>query len=81
MQIIPNYFAYLFMIRDLKAFYVAIIDNEVVCFETNLSLFVERFNKMQPTSRNYDWFYRQFKTKTRFNTELSCKSYFFQKVV
>lgn len=70
------------MIRDLKSFYVAIIDNEVVCFDTNLKLFIEQFNKLVPDSRNYAWFYRQFKISSKFSHEFAgSKVYFFQKVV
>jgi len=70
------------MIRDLKAFYVAIIENEVVCFDTNLKLFVEQFGKLAPDSRNYDWFYRQFKASDKFSHTFNGNNvYFFQKVV
>lgn len=70
------------MIRDLKAFYVAIINNEVVCFNTNLKLFVEEFTKIASDSRNYDWFYRQFKADSKFTHQFNGdKTYYFQKVV
>lgn len=71
------------MNKNLYTFYVAILENEVVCFDTNLKLFVEQFNKLVPDSRNYDWFYRQFKSKgDKFSHEFSgSKVYFFQKVV
>jgi hypothetical protein len=49
------------MIRDLKSLYTAIVDNKVVLFETNLRLFVEGLNKLEPDTRNYDYYYREFK--------------------
>lgn len=49
------------MIRDLKSLYVAILDNEVVFFDTNLKLFVEKLNNLESDSRNYDHYYREFK--------------------
>lgn len=49
------------MIRDLKSLYTVIVDNKVVLFETNLKLFIERLNKIEPESRNYDYYYREFK--------------------
>lgn len=69
------------MIRDLKAFYVAILDNEVVCFETNLKKFVPVFAKLESSARNYDWFYRRFKASQRFTIDIGGKAYWFQKVV
>ncbi len=51
------------MIRDLKSLYVAIVDNKVVVFETNLKLFVEELAKIEKEARNYDYYYRQFKLK------------------
>jgi hypothetical protein len=49
------------MIRDLKSLYTAVVDNKVVLFDTNLKLFVESLNKLEPESRNYDFYYREFK--------------------
>ncbi|MDG5490539.1 hypothetical protein [Psychroserpens sp. SPM9] len=51
------------MIRDLKSLYAVIVENKVVVFETNLKLFVEKFNELEKESRNYDYYYRQFKKK------------------
>jgi len=66
---------------NLKAFYVAIINNEVFCYETNLTKFVSVFIKKNPTARNYDWFYRQFKKSSYFHHNVDGKCYYFQKVV
>lgn len=49
------------MIRDLKSLYTAVVDNKVVLFDTNLRLFVEGLNKLEPNTRNYDYYYREFK--------------------
>lgn len=69
------------MIRDLKAFYVAILDNEVVCFDTNLAKFHAKFIKIEPQCAGYNSFYSYFKGKSRFDITMSGKQYFFQKVV
>lgn len=53
------------MIRDLKSLYVAIVDNEVVVFETNLKLFVEELTKIESETRNYDYYYREFKKSNK----------------
>lgn len=68
------------MTRDLKSLYVAIVDNEVICFETNLKRFVEMFTGLEPKSRNYAWFYRSFDKQTRFELLIDSKQYFMQKV-
>lgn len=69
------------MIRDLKAFYVAIVKNKVICYDTNLRLFQEKFSAIEKDSRNYDWFYREFKKSEQFSITITDKEYFFQKVV
>lgn len=70
------------MNKNLYTFYVAIIDNEVVCFETNLKAFSIQFAKTVSDERNYDWFHRKFKAGVKFSyTFKGDKVYFFQKVV
>ncbi len=69
------------MIRDLKSFYVAIKDNEVVAFETNLQKFVPLIEAKEKEARNYQWFYREFKKSTYFKLTLGGKDYFFQRVI
>lgn len=49
------------MIRDLKSLYVLINANKVIVFDTNLKSFVEKLNEFESDSRNYDYYYRQFK--------------------
>lgn len=67
--------------NNLKALYVAIVENEIVCFDTNLADFHAQFFKMEPSARIYQWFYREFKKTAYFKLELSGKAYYFQKVV
>lgn len=69
------------MIRDLKTFYVAICDNEVVCYETNLTKFVKCFKKMESEAKNYQFYNREFRannTVTFVNKKR--KVYFLQKL-
>lgn len=69
------------MNERIGALYVAVIDNEVVCFETNLKLFAALFSQSVPEARNYDWFYRAFKKEIRFSQVINNKEYYFQKLV
>lgn len=48
------------MNTNITALYVAITENRAVFFETNLKKFVTELNKLEPKSRNYDYYYRQF---------------------
>lgn len=68
------------MNERIGALYVVMIDNEVICFDTNLKLFVAVLNSLIPESRNYDWFYRAFKKETRFSQVINNKEYYFQKL-
>lgn len=49
------------MIRDLKSLYVLTLNNKVEFFDTNLTSFVEKLNDFDSNSRNYDYYYREFK--------------------
>ena len=48
-------------ISALRKLYTANHDNEVVLFATNLKTFVEALNALEPNSRNYAYYDRQFK--------------------
>lgn len=70
------------MIRDLKCFYVAIKNNEIVCYDTNLKLFLEKFGKMVPDLYSYSYYSKNFK-KTKIipvNTKQK-ETYYLQKVI
>ena len=49
------------MIRDLRAFYVAIVNNEVVCYSTNLSDFVSKLRVIEPKAKSYGYYNKAFK--------------------
>lgn len=70
------------MIRDLKAFYVAINNNKVVCYETNLSKFLERFRTMENDIKSYQYYRSKFKENSIVvfvNKEMEI--FFLQKIV
>ncbi len=52
------------MNKQLKAAYVGIKDNVAVVFETNLNDFVEKLKVLEPSCRNYNYYYRRFKEQT-----------------
>lgn len=49
------------MLRDLKNLYVAIANGRVVVFDTNLKDFVAKLVAVEPSARNYDYYFREFK--------------------
>ena len=49
----------------LKQLYVAVSDDEVVMYETNVSAFVTRLNEMGISDRNYQYFNRKFKVSNK----------------
>ncbi len=51
------------MIRDLKRLFVAINDNKVVCFNTNLSAFIRDFKKQRRGLKSLSFYSKEFKTK------------------
>lgn len=68
------------MNKDVKYLYIAIKDNKVVCFDTNLKKFVEKFGQVEEV-RNYDYFYRKFKKENHFEYNArSGKVYSLQKL-
>jgi len=69
------------MNERITSFYIVIANNEVVCFETNLKLFVVEVNKNIPESKNYDWFYRTFKKLSKFKLTFGDQEYFFQRLI
>jgi hypothetical protein len=69
------------MNKDVKYLYIAIKDNKVVCFDTNLKNFVEKFLLIEKDARNYDYFYRKFRTGDYFEYKTETNNiYFIQKL-
>lgn len=68
------------MNKRIGSIYVAVKDNEVIAYETNLKLFVELVSQISPKARNYDWFYRSFEKSIRFSTLIGEDEYHFQKL-
>lgn len=69
------------MNKDVKYLYIVIKDNKVVCFDTNLKNFVEKFHLIEKEARNYDYFYRKFKKEDYFEYKTTTgKSYIMQKL-
>lgn len=56
-------------------------DNEVILVESNLKRFVLIVNENFQGSRNYDWFFREFKKKVHFSSVIGGEQYYFQKVI
>lgn len=69
------------MNQNITALYVAIKENEVVVFESNLKEFVTLVNNQIDGSRNYQWFYREFGKSARFSSVIGSEQYYFQKVI
>lgn len=69
------------MLQGLKALYIVIFNGRVILFETNLRSFVREFEKIEKESRNFDFFYRQFKKTTYFQMNFSNKEYHFQRLL
>lgn len=69
------------MNKDVKYLYIVIKENKVVCFDTNLKNFVEKFLVIEPEARNYDYFYRKFKKDEYFEVDIvGGIKYFMQKL-
>lgn len=70
------------MIRDLKAFYVAIESNKVVYYDTNLLKFIDGFKQIEPEIKSYQYYNRQFKKSNRIIfINKNEKIYYLQKVI
>lgn len=69
------------MNHQLRSLFVAILNNEIVCVETNLSAFQREFEKREPGFRTYKQLLHKFKSERHFATEIKEKTYYFQKVV
>lgn len=70
------------MVRDLKCLYVAIKNNEVVFFETNLYMFVHNFKKLELEIRSYSYYNAKFKKENIIPfVNNNRETYFFQKVL
>ncbi|WP_422105558.1 hypothetical protein [Winogradskyella sp.] len=65
------------MNNNITSLYSAVIDNRVVCIDTNLKDFHNAFEKICTDCRNYQWFYRQFQAADYFEWN----GYHFQKLV
>lgn len=71
-----------FMLRDLNKLYVAIIENKVVCYETNLKDFHVKLATIAEGCRNYDFFYRKFRNNKNFEyVDESGKMFYLQQVI
>lgn len=70
------------MIRDLKTFYVAINENKVISFDTNLSKFVAGLKKIEPDVKGYQFYNKEFKKNNIIVfVNKNNKVYFLQKVL
>lgn len=70
------------MIRDLKAFYVAIESNKVVYYDTNLFKFIDGLKQIEPDINGYQYYNREFKKSNRIVfVNKKEKIYYLQKVV
>lgn len=69
------------MNKHLVAVFTAIINNEIVCHETNLLAFHGAFKKIEKIIPAYQVFYRRFLKTDRFTLTLSGKEYHFQKLI
>lgn len=69
------------MIRDLKTFYVAVCNNEVVCYGTNLSKFIDCFKEMEKDIKSYQYYSKEFKRSSTISfVSKERKTYFLQKL-
>ena len=66
--------------KALATLYVAIYDEKVVAFGTNLSKFVASLSNVEPKARNRAYYDRKFKSYTWFQEEIDGKVYSFQEV-
>jgi len=70
------------MIRDLKAFYVAINDNKVVHYDTNLLKFINGLKFIEDEIKGYQHYNKMFKKHNRIVfINKKQKIYFLQKVI
>ena len=52
------------VMRDLRNLYVAVCNNEVKVFDTNLKDFHAKLLEIEPGIRNYQYYYREFKKRS-----------------
>jgi len=66
----------------LSLLYVAMKNNFVIAYETNLLSFVKEVNQQIPKSDrfNYNYFVRQFKNSDYISLSIDSQEYHFQKV-
>lgn len=70
------------MQERIKSLYVAIVDNEVVCFDTNLKDFHIQLQELAKGCRNYDYFYRAFRKFSKIEyTDNDGNSFYIQKIL
>lgn len=70
------------MNKDVGSMYVAIVENRVVFWETNLTKFWELIKREEPKFKGYNAFYKDYqKTDVVKFVSASDKIYIFQKVL
>ena len=69
------------MIKELKNIYLAVVDNRVICFDTNLKGFFIRFCELvEGVPLKYDSLYSRFKKADSFNMTINDIVYYLQKI-
>lgn len=63
MKFNKDIFTFTCMNKELKKAFVAVKDNKVVVFDTNLKDFIKKLNEIESSSRNYMYYYREFEKK------------------
>lgn len=72
---------FVLMNHQLRSLFVVILNNEIICVETNLSAFHRAFDKIESGFKTYKQLIHKFKTERYFPLEIKDKIYYFQKVV
>ena len=83
-QNISNYFGVKFMImrKDINSFYVGMVDNMAVIWDTNLMSFWKQLRKLEPKSRYYDYYDDRFKEVDKVEyVNPDGKKYVLQKII
>ncbi len=65
------------MNKNISSFFVVNKNNITVAFESNLSDFIKEFRNIEPSARNYQYYYRQFQKSSSFQWN----EYYFQQLV
>jgi hypothetical protein len=71
------------MIRDLKKLYVAVLDNKVILFDTNLKNFIASMKQIEPSVKSYSYYSKKFKNENTvgINDNKNVKTYWLQQLV